>query len=250
MVRKQSGTASPRLCQKSRGFFGAYYQEGGLMMFKTLIKDIQAVRERDPAVRNIVEVLLAYPGLHALEMHRVAHFFFRIHFKLFARIISHLTRFFTGIEIHPGAQIGKGVFIDHGMGVVIGETTIIKDYVTLYQGVVLGGTGKEKGKRHPTVEKGVVVAAGAMVLGSIVIGENARVGAGAVVLKNVPPNCTVVGVPAKVVVQDGERINKLDHGNMPDPCVQRVTKMNNQIKTLEQRVSQLESLLAKQQNIS
>lgn len=138
-------------------------------MFRNIIdtirKDIQAIRERDPAARSTLEIVLCYPGLHALEVHRVAHWLYRRRLKLLARIISHLNRFFTGIEIHPGAQIGRGVFIDHGMGVVIGETTVIKDNVTLYQGVVLGGTGKEKGKRHPTIEEGAVIASGAMVLG-------------------------------------------------------------------------------------
>lgn len=216
-------------------------------MFETILKDIQAVKERDPAARSTLEILLTYPGLHALFFHRVAHFFYRYNLKLIARLLSHINRFLTGIEIHPGAEIGKGVFIDHGMGVVIGETAVIKDNVTLYQGVVLGGTGKEKGKRHPTVEKGAVIACGAMVLGSFTVGENARVGAGAVVLKSVPANSTVVGVPAKVVVQDGQRVSKLDHANMPDPCVQQVGKMNTQIALLERRILQLEERLNKQE---
>ncbi|HHX01110.1 MAG TPA: serine O-acetyltransferase [Firmicutes bacterium] len=224
-------------------------------MFRNIIdtirKDIQAIRERDPAARNTLEIILTYPGLHALEVHRIAHWLHRHNLKLLGRIISHLNRFFTGIEIHPGAQIGRGVFIDHGMGVVIGETTVIKDNVTLYQGVVLGGTGKEKGKRHPTIEQGAVIACGAMVLGSFTVGENARVGAGAVVLNSVPPNSTVVGVPAKVVVRDGQRVDKLDHANVPDPCRQQVTAMMERIGMLEERIAKLQSLVELQQtNVS
>lgn len=212
-------------------------------MFKTIAMDIQAVKERDPAVRSTLEVLLTYPGFHALQMHRITHFLYRHKLKLVAKVLSHLTRFLTGIEIHPGAIIGKGVFIDHGMGVVIGETAVVKDNVTLYQGVVLGGTGKEKGKRHPTVEEGAVIASGAMVLGSFTVGANARVGAGAVVLKSVPPNSTVVGVPAKVVVLDGKRVNKLDHADVPDPCIQQRDKLEAEMKLLEERVVKLERLL-------
>lgn len=214
-------------------------------MFRNIIdtirRDIQAIRERDPAARSTLEIVLCYPGLHALEVHRVAHWLYRRRLKLLARIISHLNRFFTGIEIHPGAQIGRGVFIDHGMGVVIGETTVIKDNVTLYQGVVLGGTGKEKGKRHPTIEEGAVIASGAMVLGSFTVGENARVGAGAVVLDSVPPNSTVVGVPAKVVVRDGQRVDKLDHANVPDPCKQQMSVLIERIQDLEEKLARLQA---------
>lgn len=209
-------------------------------MFERIRKDIQAIKERDPAVRSTLEIWLTYPGLHALIMHQLAHFLYRYNLKLIARIFSNVNRFLTGIEIHPGAQIGKGVFIDHGMGVVIGETTVIKDNVTLYQGVVLGGTGKEKGKRHPTVEQGAVIASGAMVLGSFSVGENARVGAGAVVLNSVPADSTVVGVPAKVVVLNGKRVDKLDHANVPDPCTQRTNKLGDQISMLEARIKELE----------
>ncbi|HKM16865.1 MAG TPA: serine O-acetyltransferase [Limnochordia bacterium] len=213
----------------------------------TIRKDIQAIKERDPAARNTLEIVLTYPGLHALEIHRIAHWLHRRKLKLLARIISHLNRFFTGIEIHPGAQIGRGVFIDHGMGVVIGETTVIKDNVTLYQGVVLGGTGKEKDKRHPTIEQGAVIASGAMVLGSFTVGENARVGAGAVVLNSVPPNSTVVGVPAKVVIRDGQRVDKLDHVNLPDPCRQQVAALVERIETLEEQIAKLQYLVELQQ---
>ncbi|MFY9203459.1 MAG: serine O-acetyltransferase [Limnochordia bacterium] len=224
-------------------------------MFRNIIdtirRDIQAIRERDPAARSTLEIVLCYPGLHALEVHRVAHWLYRRRLKLLARIISHLNRFFTGIEIHPGAQIGRGVFIDHGMGVVIGETTVIKDNVTLYQGVVLGGTGKEKGKRHPTIEEGAVIASGAMVLGSFPVGENARVGAGAVVLDSVPPNSTVVGVPAKVVVRDGQRVDKLDHANVPDPCKQQMSVLIERIQDLEEKLARLQAAAGLQQtNVS
>lgn len=215
-------------------------------IWDTLRKDIQAVKERDPAARNVLEILLTYPGFHALEIHRIAHWLHRHRLKLLARIISHINRFLTGVEIHPGAQIGKGVFIDHGMGVVIGETAVIKDNVTLYQGVVLGGTGKEKGKRHPTIEEGAVIACGAMVLGSFTVGANARVGAGAVVLKSVPPNSTVVGVPAKVVVLNGKRVNKLDHADVPDPCAQQVAKLVERIQELENKIDHLQEQIDNQ----
>jgi len=163
-------------------------------MFKRLKQDIRAVMERDPAARNALEVILCYPGFHAVVMHRVAHFFYRHKWFLIARIISQISRFFTGIEIHPGAKIGNGLFIDHGMGVVIGETTEIGDNVTIYQGATLGGTGKDKGKRHPTIGNNVIISSGAKVLGPFKVGDNSKIGAGAVVLREVPPNCTVVGV--------------------------------------------------------
>lgn len=214
-------------------------------MIDTIRRDIQAIKERDPAARSTLEIILTYPGLHALALHRIAHSLYRHKFYFLARIISNFNRFLTGIEIHPGAQIGKGVFIDHGMGVVIGETAVVKDNVTIYQGVVLGGTGKEKGKRHPTIEQGAVIASGAMVLGSFTVGENARVGAGAVVLKSVPPNATVVGVPAKVVSLNGQRVDKLDHVKVPDPCVQQVNELINRIQLLEERISHLEALIGK-----
>ncbi|MFZ5974438.1 MAG: serine O-acetyltransferase [Bacillota bacterium] len=172
-------------------------------MLRYLGKDIKAVKQRDPAARHILEVLLCYPGVHAIIWYRIAHVLWKTGFKLIARIISTLTRFFTGIEIHPGAKIGPGFFIDHGMGVVIGETTEIGRNVTLYQGVTLGGTGKEKGKRHPTLEDNVVVATGAKVLGPFTVGARSKIGAGAVVLKEVPPDCTVVGVPGRIVRKNG-----------------------------------------------
>ncbi|NLN26859.1 MAG: serine O-acetyltransferase [Firmicutes bacterium] len=209
-------------------------------MFRTLRKDIEAVFERDPAARSVLEVLLCYPGLHALWMHRIAHWFYKKRLFLIARLISHINRFLTGIEIHPGARIGEGVFIDHGMGVVIGETAEVGNYVTLYQGVVLGGSGKEKGKRHPTIGDHVVIAAGAKVLGSFKVGDHAKIGAGAVVLREVPPNSTVVGVPGRVVKENGRRVDELDHANMPDPLERVLRQMQSRIAELEERVRQLE----------
>ena len=197
--------------------------------------DIQAVKDRDPAATNTLEIILSYPGLHAIWMHRVAHYLHTRNVPLIPRLISMLARAVTGIEIHQGARIGKGFFIDHGMGVVIGETTEIGDNVTIFQGVTLGGTGKEKGKRHPTIEDNVVIAAGAKVLGPITIGENSRVGAQSVVLQDVPPNCTVVGVPGRVTVCSGERISPVDlhHENLPDPVL-------DMFNTLERRLDRLE----------
>lgn len=213
------------------------------VMFKTLRKDIQAVFDRDPAARSLLEVLTCYPGLHAIQMHRIAHFFYRRRLYFVARFISHINRFLTGIEIHPGAKIGQGVFIDHGMGVVIGETAEIGDNVTLYQGVVLGGSGKEKGKRHPTIGNNVVIAAGAKVLGSFRVGDNSRIGAGAVVLTEVPPNCTVVGIPGRVVKENGQRVEpiNLDHANLPDPVDRLIRGMARRIDELEMRLRRLEA---------
>lgn len=206
-------------------------------MLSGLRKDIRAVFERDPAAKSLLEVLLCYPGLHALIGYRIAHWFYKHKRYLLARIISQVARFFTGIEIHPGAQIGRGFFIDHGMGVVIGETTEIGDNVTLYQGVTLGGTGKEKGKRHPTIGNNVIIATGAKVLGSISIGDNVKVGAGAVVIKPVPPNSTVVGVPGRVVVQDGVRVGPdLEHGKMPDPIANLLEQMQKRLEALEKHI--------------
>ncbi|UTE77839.1 serine O-acetyltransferase [Rossellomorea sp. KS-H15a] len=206
-------------------------------MFKSFREDIDVVFDQDPAARNYVEVILTYSGLHAIWAHRVAHAFFKRKFFFIARVISQVSRFFTGVEIHPGAKIGRRFFIDHGMGVVIGETCEIGDNVTLFQGVTLGGTGKEKGKRHPTIQDNALIATGAKVLGSIVVGENSKVGAGSVVLKDVPPNSTVVGIPGKVVIQDGVKIQKdLNHCDLPDP-------MNDRMKQLEKEVNELKSLL-------
>jgi serine O-acetyltransferase len=204
--------------------------------------DIQAVFDRDPAARTTVEIILTYSGIHALWSHRIAHFLYRHKAFLLARIISQVSRFFTGIEIHPGASIGKGVFIDHGMGVVIGETCEIGDYVTIFQGVTLGGTGKEKGKRHPTLEDHVMVSSGAKILGSIRVGRCAKIGAGSVVLRDVPANSTVVGVPGRVVVQDGVRVQAdMDHVNIPDPVAEMFRSIQAELDELRKEVEVLKS---------
>ena len=209
-------------------------------MFKRLKEDIEVVFDQDPAARTYFEVILTYSGLHAIWAHRIAHFFYKKKMFFIARVISQLSRFFTGIEIHPGAQIGRRFFIDHGMGVVIGETCEIGDNVTVYQGVTLGGTGKEKGKRHPTIKDNALIASGAKVLGSITIGENAKIGAGSVVLKDVPPNSTVVGIPGRVVVQDGVKIKKdLKHNKLPDPVADLLNSMQQEIEALRSELEQL-----------
>lgn len=210
-------------------------------MWKLLKEDIDVIFEQDPAARSYFEVVLTYAGLHAIWAHRLAHFFFKKKLFFLARAISQISRFFTGIEIHPGAVIGRRLFIDHGMGVVVGETCEIGNDVTLYQGVTLGGTGKERGKRHPTLADNVLVATGAKVLGSITVGENSKVGAGSVVLKDVPPNSTVVGIPGKVVIQDGVKIKKrdLNHQNMPDPVMDKCDGMEMKIAALQREVEQL-----------
>ncbi|MBF8418004.1 serine O-acetyltransferase [Heyndrickxia coagulans] len=209
-------------------------------MFKRLKEDIEVVFDQDPAARTYFEVILTYSGLHAIWAHRIAHFFYKKKMFFIARVISQLSRFFTGIEIHPGAKIGRRFFIDHGMGVVIGETCEIGDNVTVYQGVTLGGTGKEKGKRHPTIKDNALIASGAKVLGSITIGENAKIGAGSVVLKDVPPNSTVVGIPGRVVVQDGVKIKKdLKHNELPDPVADRLNSMQQEIEVLRSELEQL-----------
>jgi len=209
-------------------------------MLSTIRKDLNAVMRHDPAARNKFEVALTYSGFHAIIMYRFAHFLFRYNFKLAARIVSQLARFFTGIEIHPGAEIGDGLFIDHGAGVVIGETTIIGNNVTLYQGVTLGGTGKDRGKRHPTLEDGVMVSAGAKILGPFKVGHNAKIGAGSIVLKEVPPNATVVGVPGRVVRIKGERVDDLDQ-NLPDPIKDELMKLNCAIGALQRQIDELKS---------
>jgi len=203
-------------------------------MFNRIRKDIQAALERDPAARSSIEVLLCYPGLHALILHRIAHSLWHAGLHLIARLLSQYARFVTGIEIHPGATIGEGVFIDHGMGVVIGETAVVGDGCTLYQGVTLGGTGKERGKRHPTLGNNVVAGAGAKILGNITIGDGAAVGAGAVVLKPVPPNATAVGVPATVTGAEGRPVAAtLEHGRLPDPMAEFCDAMNKRVSKLE-----------------
>jgi serine O-acetyltransferase len=209
-------------------------------MFKRMKEDIAVVFEQDPAARSYLEVILTYSGLHAIWAHQIAHAFFKRKFYFLARVISQISRFFTGIEIHPGAKIGRRLFIDHGMGVVIGETCEIGDNVTIFQGVTLGGTGKEKGKRHPTIKDNALIATGAKVLGSITIGENSKIGAGSVVLKEVPPNSTVVGVPGRIVIQDGKRIGKdLDHCNLPDPISDRIKDLQAELTELRQELIEL-----------
>lgn len=209
-------------------------------MLKRIKEDISVVFEQDPAARNSIEVILTYSGLHAIWFHRVAHYLYKHKWFFLARFISQFSRFLTGIEIHPGAKIGSRLFIDHGMGVVIGETCEIGDNVTIFQGVTLGGTGKEKGKRHPTVKDNALIATGAKVLGSIVIGENAKIGAGSVVLKNVPPNSTVVGIPGTVKVQDGIRINKdLNHSDLPDPFGERMKELEMEIAMLKKHIEDM-----------
>lgn len=218
---------------------------------RTFQSDIQAVFDRDPSARNTVEVILTTAGLHAIWGHRVAHFFYRKRWFLIARLISQMNRFFTGVEIHPGATIGLGCFIDHGMGVVIGETCEIGDFVTIYQGVTLGGTGKEKGKRHPTIEDHVMIASGAKVLGSIRVGRCSKIGAGSVVLKEVPPNSTVVGVPGRVVIQDGVRVQTdLDQVNLPDPVAEVCRSMQIQIDELKKEVARLQSQIQMEEDHS
>jgi serine O-acetyltransferase len=205
----------------------------------TLKTDFRIIFERDPAARNGLEVLFCYPGFQALMLHRFAHQLWSIGLPFIPRLISHGARFLTGIEIHPGAAIGEGVFIDHGMGVVIGETAIVGDYSLIYQGVTLGGTGKESGKRHPTLGDNVVVGAGAKVLGNIEIGNNVRIGAGSVVLRAVPSDCTVVGVPGRVVYRSGERVGPLEHGRLPDSEAQVIRALVDRIEALEQQLSSL-----------
>ncbi|MDE5113803.1 MAG: serine O-acetyltransferase [Trichodesmium sp. St15_bin1_1] len=207
----------------------------------TLLKDFQIIFERDPAARNWMEVLFCYPGLHALLLHRLSHKLYSQRVPLIPRLISHLGRFFTGIEIHPGAEIGQGVFIDHGMGVVIGETAIVGDYSLIYQGVTLGGTGKETGKRHPTIGKNVVVGAGAKVLGNINIGDNVRIGAGSIVLRHVPSDCTVVGIPGKVVSKSGQRAEVLEHGKLPDTEATVIRALVDRIEQLEEKLQTIMS---------
>lgn len=198
--------------------------------------EIKATKERDPAAKNYLEILLLYPGLHAIIFHRIARVLWKLKIPLVPRLISQIARFLTGIEIHPGAAIGKSLFIDHGMGVVIGETAIIGDNVTLFQGVTLGGTGKETGKRHPTLGNNVVVGTGAKVLGNITVGDNSYIGANAVVIHEVPPNATVVGVPGHVTKQDGKRMDlMLDHAHVSDPVMAHMKDMIRRIKTLEDK---------------
>ncbi|MBS4216587.1 MULTISPECIES: serine O-acetyltransferase [Neobacillus] len=209
-------------------------------MFKTLKEDIDVIFDQDPAARSYLEVILTYSGLHAIWAHRLAHGFYKRKLFFIARVISQVSRFFTGIEIHPGAKIGRRFFIDHGMGVVVGETCEIGDNVTIYQGVTLGGTGKEKGKRHPTIKDNVLISTGAKVLGSITIGENSKIGGGSVVLKEVPPNSTVVGIPGRVVMKDGIRVGKdLNHSDLPDPVADRFKDLQMELDHMKKELAEL-----------
>ncbi len=209
-------------------------------MFKTLREDIQTVFAKDPAARSAAEVILCYPGLHALWFHRLAHFLWQHKLKLLARTLSHINRFLTGVEIHPGAKIGRRFFIDHGAGVVIGETSEIGDNVLLYQGVVLGGTTLEKRKRHPTLGNNVEMGSGAIALGPITIGDSARIGSGSVVIKSVPPGATVVGIPGKTVEDRRKPLMDLEHGNLPDPVAEAIKLVLEEQDKLEERLKRLE----------
>lgn len=215
-------------------------------MFSDIRSYVDAAVARDPAARNRLEVILLYPGVHSLIWHKLNHWLYRRGVFGLARFLSQLVRFFTGIEIHPGACIGRGVFIDHGMGVVIGETAVVGSDVTIYQGVTLGGTGKETGKRHPTIDDGVVVSAGAIVLGSITVGANSKIGAGAVVIHDVPQDCTVVGVPGRVIARSGVRVREADllsHGDLPDPVGRALSRMSLRLNALETEVQALRQML-------
>ncbi len=209
-------------------------------MFKTLREDIQTVFTKDPAARSVAEVILCYPGLHALWFHRLAHFLWQHKLKLLARTLSHINRFLTGIEIHPGAKIGRRFFIDHGAGVVIGETSEIGDNVLLYQGVVLGGTTLEKRKRHPTLGNNVEMGSGAIALGPITIGDGARIGSGSVVIKSVPPGATVVGIPGKTVEDRRKPLMDLEHGKLPDPVAEAIKLVLEEQDKLGERLKRLE----------
>ena len=209
-------------------------------MLNSIRADLAIIKERDPAARGTLEILLCYPGFHALVMHRISHRLWRLGLPLLPRLLSQLSRILTGVEIHPGARIGRAVFIDHGMGVVVGETAVIGDNCLLYQGVTLGGTGKASGKRHPTLEANVVVGAGAKVLGAITVGSNTRIGAGSVVLRDVGPDSTVVGIPGRIIHQSGVRIDPLAHSALPDAEA-------NVIRNLMERIDALEGELARTQ---
>jgi len=213
-------------------------------MLRTLREDIQTVFAKDPAARSFIEVLFCYPGLHALWLHRIAHFLWQHRLFFLARLLSHINRALTGIEIHPGAKIGRRFFIDHGMGVVIGETAEIGNDVLMYQGVVLGGTTLEKKKRHPTIEDNVVIGAGAILLGPITIGRGALVGAGSVVIKSVPPGATVVGVPGRVITEGKRPTSALEHGRLPDPVAEAIRAILARQESFENRLHSIEKTIA------
>jgi serine O-acetyltransferase len=210
-------------------------------MFETLRRDIQAARDRDPASRSTFEILFCYPGVHSVWFHRIANWFWKRGFLFVGRFLSHLNRFLTGVEIHPGARLGPGLFIDHGMGVVIGETTEVGENVTIYQGVTLGGTSLERKKRHPTIGDNVVIGAGAKILGPFTVGENSKIGSGSVVTKKVPPNSVVVGVPGRVIFQDGKKVTEMDFDwtNLPDPVAQALQCLLDRVDELEKDLEEL-----------
>ncbi|MFN3326951.1 MAG: serine O-acetyltransferase [Bryobacteraceae bacterium] len=208
-------------------------------MLRTIREQIDTIFREDPAAKSVLEIVLCYPGFHAILLHRFAHRLYKARIPLLPRFLSQISRFFTGIEIHPGASIGRRFFIDHGMGVVIGETTEIGDDVLIYQGVTLGGTGKEKGKRHPTIGNSVVIGTGAKVLGNIRIGDNVKIGAGSVVVRSVPDNSTVVGIPGRVVRMRSEPDDALEHGKLPDPEGQAMEEMSRRIEALETQIRAL-----------
>lgn len=221
-------------------------------MFAQMKKDIDAIMLRDPAAKTRLEAALCYPGLHAIWLHRIAHHFYLKGLVVFPRLLNTFSRFLTGIDIHPGAKLGPGLFIDHGMGLVIGETAELGSNVTLYQGVTLGGTGKEKGKRHPTIGNNVVVSSGAKVLGSFKVGDNSKIGSGSVVLKEVPPNSVVVGVPGRVVTRNGVRIASnndaesmidLNHDKLPDPVADYEELLAKHMEEINDRLKELENLI-------
>lgn len=219
-------------------------------MFKNLRYDIKSILERDPAARNGFEVFFLYSGFHALLWYRAAHFFYKYNLKFIARMISQWGRWATGVEIHPGAQIGRGLLIDHGMGVVIGETTIIGNDCTIYQGVTLGGTGKEKGKRHPTIGNNVMIGSGAKILGPFKVGDHAKIAAGAVVLSEVPEDCTAVGIPARVVRRAGQVVDyDLDQVKIPDPLTQQVCTLSVHLTKLEKEIEELKKRNVENENL-
>ena len=215
-------------------------------MFAQIKEDLNAIMLRDPAAKSRLEAAMCYPGLHAIWLHRIAHHFYKKGWVVFPRLVNTFSRFLTGIDIHPGAKLGPGLFIDHGMGLVIGETAELGSNVTLYQGVTLGGTGKEKGKRHPTIGNNVVISSGAKVLGSFKVGDNSKIGSGSVVLKEVPPNSVVVGVPGRVVALDGKRVHPddidLDHDVLPDPVAEYEERLARHMDEINKRLKELEAL--------
>jgi serine O-acetyltransferase len=214
-------------------------RHNGMAMFQTIREQIDTIFHEDPAAKSVLEIVLCYPGFHAVLAHRFSHWLYTAGVPLVPRVISQISRFFTGVEIHPGAKIGRRFFIDHGMGVVIGETVEIGDDVLMYQNVTLGGTGKETGKRHPTIGNNVVIGTGAKVLGNILIGDNVKIGAGSVVVKPVPDNSTVVGIPGRIVRMHTEKCDQLEHGQLPDPEGQALDDLRGRVDQLERMLREI-----------